>query len=77
MDDNCLHTCYPSLKTLCKICGCSDNTLSAMIKILYQNKLIYLYRLSDQERIMYNCNTEYVFALEQYSREQIINEFAA
>jgi hypothetical protein len=77
MDNNCLHICYPSLKTLCKICGCSDNTLSATIKILYQNKLIYLYRFNDQERIKLNCSIEYVFALEQYNREQIIKEFAA
>jgi hypothetical protein len=77
MDDNCIHICYPSIKTLCKLCGCSDNTLSSMIKILYDNKLIYLYKFNKQERVSINRNIEYVFALEQYERSQILNEFVA
>ena len=75
MDDDCIHICYPSIKTLCKLCGCSDNTLSSMIKVLYDNKLIYIYKFNEQERIMINRNIEYVFALEQYERRQILNEF--
>lgn len=77
MDDDCLHICYPSLKTLCNICGCSDNTLSSMIKMLYDNKLIYLYRFDDMEKITINRNIEYVFALEKYNKDQIIAEFVA
>lgn len=77
MDDDCLHMCYPSIKTLCGLCGCSDNTLSSMIKILYENKLIYLYKLNDQEKIAINRNIEYIFALEKYNKKQILNEFVA
>lgn len=77
MDDGCLHICYPSLKTLCNICKCSDNTLSSMIKILYQNKLIYLYKFNDQEKVVINRNIEYVFALDNYNRDQIYHEFVA
>ena len=75
MDEDCLHTCYPSVKTLCNLCGCSDNTLSSMIKVLYQNKLIYLYKFTDQEKIQINRNIEYVFSLKKYDREQVFNEF--
>jgi hypothetical protein len=75
MDDDCLHISYPSISTLCKSCKCSDNTLSSMIKILYQNKLIYLYRFNDEEKMTINKNIEYVFALEKYSKDQIYNEF--
>ena len=75
MDDDCLHICYPSLKTLCNICGCSDNTLSSMIKILYDNKLLFLYKFNEHEKIKINRNIEYVFALANYSRKQILNEF--
>lgn len=77
MDDDCLHICYPSIKTLCGLCGCSDNTLSSMIKILYENKLIYLYKLNDQEKITINRHIEYIFALEKYNKKQILNEFVA
>lgn len=77
MDDNCLHICYPSIKTLCKLCGCSDNTLSSIIKILYENKLIYLYRFNDEEKVLINRNIEYIFALEKYDKKQIFNEFVA
>lgn len=77
MDDDCLHICYPSISTLCKLCKCSDNTLSLMIKILYQNKLIYLYRFNNEEKIAINKNIEYVFALEKYSKDQIYHEFIA
>ena len=77
MDEGCLHTCYPSIKTLCKLCECSDNTLSAMIKKLYTHKLIYLYRFNSQEKIEINRNIDYVFALENYSKEQVFKEFAA
>ena len=77
MDDNCLHMCYPSIKTLCGLCGCSDNTLSSIIKILYENKLIYLYKLNDQEKIAINRKIEYIFALEKYNKKQILNEFVA
>ena len=77
MGDDCIHICYPSIKTLCKLCSCSDNTLSSLIKILYQNKLIYLYRFNDEEKNKINQNIEYVFALKQYDKKQILNEFIA
>ena len=48
-----------------------------MIKILYQNKLIYLYRFNNEEKIAINKNIEYVFALEKYSKDQIYHEFIA
>lgn len=77
MDDDCLHICYPSIKTLCNLCNCSDNTLSSVIKILYDHKLIYLYKFNESEKITINRNIEYVFALERYSKEQVFNEFVA
>ncbi len=77
MDENCLHVCYPSIKTLCDVCGCSDNTISSMIKLLYDNKLIYLYRINDQEKLIINRNIEYVFSLKQYTKEQVLSEFVA
>lgn len=77
MDEGCLHTCYPSIKTLCKLCECSDNTLSSTIKTLYTHKLIYLYKFNSQEKVSINRNIEYVFALENYSKKQVLNEFVA
>ena len=77
MDENCLHICYPSLKTLCNLCRCSDDTLSKALKILYDNKLIYLYKFNNEEKIKINRNIEYVFALEKYNKIQIFNEFVA
>lgn len=77
MDNDCLHVCYPSIKKLCKLCGCSDNTLLNAIIMLCDNKLIYIYKLNDEERVIINRNIEYVFALEQYSKDCIMQEFAA
>ena len=77
MDDNCLHMCYPAVKTLCDICKCSYTTLSSIIKILYDHKLIYLYRFNDQEKIIMNRNIDYVFALEEYTKDQVFHEFVA
>lgn len=76
MDEGCLHICYPSIQTLCRLCGCSNSTLSNIIKILYQHKMIYLYRFNNQEKIKINRNIEYVFALDNYSRQEVYSEFA-
>ena len=76
MDDSCLKICYPSIKTLCNLCGCSDNTLFKALKILYNQKLIYIYRFNDQEKEALNSKVEYVFSLEKYTKDQIYREFA-
>lgn len=75
MDDKCLHICFVSLKTLCKECQCSYSTLAGLIKLLYSNKLIYMYRLTETEQMQLNTTVDYVFALEEYSRDEIIKEF--
>lgn len=77
MDNSCLHICYPSIKTLCKNCGCSDNTLAEAFKILNQQNMLYVYTLGDQEKIVINRNIEYIFSLEHYSKESVLNEFVA
>lgn len=77
MDDNCLHICYPSFKTLCALCGCSDNTLLSILKILHEKKLIYVYKLNNPDKMLINRNIEYIFALEPYNRKQVLNEFVA
>ena len=77
MDNNCLHICYPSIKTLCKLCGCSDDTLFSLLKIMYYNQLLYVYRLEQNEIDLIKQNIEYVFALEKYDRDAILNEFIA
>ena len=77
MDEGCAHICYASVKTLCNTCGCSNGTFSKIIKLLYEHKLIYLYRFNDQEKVLINRNIEYVFALENYDKEQVLHEFKA
>lgn len=77
MDDNCLHICYPSIKTLCNCCSCSDNTLANTIKTLYEHSMLYIYKIGEQDKIIINRNIEYVFALKRYNKQEIINEFAA
>jgi AraC-like DNA-binding protein len=77
MDNNCLHICYPSMKTLCENCGCSDNTLAEIFKMLNQQNMLYIYKLGDQEKISINRNIEYIFSLERYSKESMLNEFVA
>ena len=77
MDDNCVHMCYPSMQTLCKLCTCSDNTLISILRTLCENKLLYIYQLNDQEQIKIKSNIKYIFALERYSKQDILNEFAA
>jgi hypothetical protein len=75
MDDKCLHMCFASLKTLCKECQCSYNTLANLIKLLYSNQLIYMYRITETEQMQLNTAVDYVFALENYPRDAIIREF--
>lgn len=77
MDDDCIHMCYPSMQTLCKLCACSDNTLINMLKALCENKLLYIYKLNNQEQVLINRDIKYIFALERYSKQDILNEFAA
>lgn len=75
MDEKCLHICFASLKTLCKECQCSYATLVNVIKMLYEHHLIYMYRITETEQMELNTSVDYVFALENYPRDAIIQEF--
>jgi hypothetical protein len=78
MDDNCLHTCYPSVQTICKNLNCSKKTLMNLLKLLCEQKLLYIYHFSENDVIKTNYgNIQLVFSLEKYSKEQIVHQFIA
>ena len=75
MNNDCLHICYPSLKTICRDCGCSHKTIGQIMKRLHINQLLYVCHLDEEDMLLINKNVEYVFALSKYSKEEIMNEF--
>jgi hypothetical protein len=48
-----------------------------ILKILCENKLIYVYKMNEEDQIRINRNIKFVFAIERYSKNAIINEFVA
>ena len=76
MDDKCLHICYPSIKKICTDFKCSNKTFGMLLKILYENNLIYVYHFEKNDTIKtYYGQIEYVFALEKYTKSEIKKEF--
>ena len=75
MNNDCLHLCYPSLKTVCRDCGCAHKTLGQIMKKLHTNQLFYVYHFDEDDRLSINKNVEFVFALSKYSKEEVMSEF--
>lgn len=79
LDDNCLHICYPSMKTIQAKCGNSYNTLINILRNLQEHQLLYTYVIPKQYQDNIYENTkryfDYIFGLNKYSCGQILNEF--